>query len=207
MRLDPNGIWSVETGIRIAKELDGVVEYLEDPTMGRQGMAEVHRTTGVQLATNMCVTSMDQIPGAVSLGSTQVILCDHHYWGGLRATQLLSRSCCQSFGMGLSMHSSTHLGVSLAAMLHAEGDLHACDTHRPWQIEDIITVPHTFVDGSLTVPDDPGLGVELDEDAVETLHRRWLDMPKMRIRDDVLAMRVFHPDWQNPPLTAGSHHR
>ena len=201
VRLDPNGIWSVETGIRIAKELDGIVEYLEDPTMGREGMAEVHHTTGVQLATNMCVTSMDQIPEAISLGSTQVILCDHHFWGGLRATQHLSR-ICQSFGMGLSMHSNTHLGVSLAAMLHAagaaEGDLHACDTHRPWQREDIITVPHTFVDGALTVPDDPGLGVELDDDGVERLHQRWLDMPEMRIRDDVAAMREFQPDWQKP---------
>ncbi|NWL10328.1 glucarate dehydratase [Paenarthrobacter nitroguajacolicus] len=201
VRLDPNGIWSAETGTRIAKELDGVVEYLEDPTMGLQGMAEVHRATGVQLATNMCVTSMDQIPEAVSLGSTQVILCDHHYWGGLRATQHLSR-ICQSFGMGLSMHSNTHLGVSLAAMLHgagaAEGDLHACDTHRPWQREDIITISHTFVDGALTVPDDPGLGVELDEDAVARLHQRWLDMPEMRIRDDVAAMRKFQPGWRKP---------
>lgn len=59
------------------------------------------------------------------------------------------------------MHSNTHLGVSLAAMLHAagaaEGDLHACDTHRPWQTEDIISVPHKFVDGALGVPDEPGL--------------------------------------------------
>jgi glucarate dehydratase len=201
VRLDPNGIWSVETGTRIARELDGVVEYLEDPTMGRDGMAAVHRATGVTLATNMCVTSMDQIPEAVALGSAQVVLCDHHFWGGLRATQHLSR-ICQAFGMGLSMHSNTHLGVSLAAMLHAagaaEGDLHACDTHRPWQTEDIITEPHQFVDGALTVPDAPGLGVELDEDSVAALHQRWVEMPEMRIRDDVAAMCKFQPDWVRP---------
>ncbi|MFF1251816.1 hypothetical protein ACFVYC_04890 [Pseudarthrobacter sp. NPDC058329] len=62
----------------------------------------------------------------------------------------------------------------------------------------IITNPHTFVDGALTVPDAPGLGVELDEDSVEKLHQRWMDMPEMRVRDDVAAMRRFQPDWQKP---------
>ena len=201
VRLDPNGIWSPETAVRFAEKLRGTLEYLEDPTTGRTAMGEVHRATGMDLATNMCVTSMDQIPEAIALGSAQVILCDHHFWGGLRATQHLSR-ICQSFGVGLSMHSNTHLGISLAAMLHAaaaaEGNLHACDTHRPWQTEDIITEPHRFVDGALTVPDEPGLGIDIDEAALSNYHDRWRQMPEFRIRDDVAAMRRFDPSWQKP---------
>ena len=41
LRLDPNAAWSVDTSIRVAAELDGIVEYLEDPTAGLDGMAEV----------------------------------------------------------------------------------------------------------------------------------------------------------------------
>jgi glucarate dehydratase len=201
VRLDPNGIWSEETAIRIARRLDGVLEYLEDPTTGRPGMARVHHATGMTLGTNMCVTSMDQIPEAVAQGSAQVLLSDHHYWGGIRAVQHLSR-ICQAFDLSLSMHSNTHLGVSLAAMVQAagsaEGELLACDTHRPWQTEDVITAPHVFVDGSLDVTDTPGLGVELDEKAVATFHERWKQMPGFHVRDDVAAMRVHDPSWVRP---------
>ena len=41
LRLDPNAAWTVETSIRVGRELDGVLEYLEDPTPGIDGMAEV----------------------------------------------------------------------------------------------------------------------------------------------------------------------
>lgn len=203
VRLDPNGIWSVEKSIEVAQRLADTVEYLEDPTDGRQAMAEVYRATGVDLATNMCVTSMDQIPEAVALESVQVILCDHHFWGGIRQVQHLSR-ICQAFGLGMSMHSNSHLGISLAAMLHtgavAEGELLALDTHRPWQSEDVVTEPHTFVDGALIVPDAPGLGVVLDEDRVKEYHQRWVEMPEFHNRDDVQAMRRFVPDWEKPSV-------
>jgi glucarate dehydratase len=43
LRLDPNAAWTPGTALAIAKELDGVLEYLEDPTPGIEGMAEVSR--------------------------------------------------------------------------------------------------------------------------------------------------------------------
>jgi glucarate dehydratase len=76
---------------------------------------------------------------------------------------------------------------------------YACDTHRPWQTEDVITRPHVFVDGAVEVPDTPGLGVELDREAVATLHQRWLDLG-VRDRDDVAAMRMADPHWEQPVL-------
>jgi glucarate dehydratase len=202
LRLDPNGGWSVETSVRVARELDGFLEYLEDPTPTVAGMAEVHRTTGVPLATNMCVTGFGEIPAAFAAGAVQVVLSDHHYWGGLQATRELA-AICRTFGVALSMHSNTHLGISLAAMTHVAAVVpelvYACDTHRPWQTDDVITRPHEFVDGALEVSDAPGLGVELDRDALAALHRRWLDLG-VRDRDDVAAMRVADPQWQQPAL-------
>jgi glucarate dehydratase len=165
-------------------------------------MGRVHAETGMPLATNMCVTRLGEIPEAVALGSVQVLLTDHHYWGGLRATQRLS-AICSTFGMSLSMHSNSHLGISLAAMIHAaacvDGSLHACDTHRPWQTEDVITEPHLFTDGAITVSDAPGLGVTLDRDELARLHQRWVDSD-VRSRDDVAAMQVRYPDFVKPPV-------
>ena len=52
--------------------------------------------------------------------SVNVVLSDHHYWGGLQRSRLLA-GICDTFGLGLSMHSNSHLGISLAAMVHLAG--------------------------------------------------------------------------------------
>ncbi|GAA5203738.1 glucarate dehydratase family protein [Streptomyces thinghirensis] len=204
LRLDPNGAWSVETSLKVAAELADVLEYLEDPALGTPAMAEVAARTGVPLATNMCVTTFAEIQEAFTTGAVQVVLSDHHYWGGLRNTQQLA-AVCRAFGVGISMHSNTHLGISLAAMTHVAATVpdlhHACDSHYPWQSEDVLTERLTFDGGRVAVPDAPGLGVELDRDRLEFLHRRWLDDDgALRDRDDAAAMRVADPEWVTPPV-------
>ena len=203
LRLDPNGGWTVPTSLAVAAELEGIAEYLEDPTVGTPGMAEVAAKTSLPLATNMCVTSFEEIPEAFRTGAVQVVLSDHHYWGGLQATRELA-AICRTFGVDLSMHSNTHLGVSLAAMTQVAATIptlrYACDSHRPWQAEDVITRPHTFVDGRLPVTDTPGLGVELDRDNLARLHQRWTEYPEFHRRDDAAAMRMVQPDFAAPKL-------
>ncbi|MFJ8144474.1 glucarate dehydratase family protein [Streptomyces sp. NPDC096048] len=204
LRLDPNGAWSVETSLKVAAELGDVLEYLEDPALGTPAMAEVAAKTGVPLATNMCVTTFAEIQEAFTEGAVQVVLSDHHYWGGLRNTQQLA-AVCRTFGVGVSMHSNTHLGISLAAMTHVAATVpnlhHACDSHYPWQSEDVLTERLTFDGGKVTVSDAPGLGVELDRRRLEFLHRRWLDDDgTLRDRDDAAAMRVADPEWVTPSV-------
>ncbi|MCG7208777.1 glucarate dehydratase family protein [Streptomyces arenae] len=204
LRLDPNGAWSVETSLKVAKELGDVLEYLEDPALGTPAMAEVAAGTDVPLATNMCVTTFGEIREAFTRGAVQVVLSDHHYWGGLRNTQQLA-AVCRTFGVGVSMHSNTHLGISLAAMTHVAATVpdlhHACDSHYPWQTEDVLTERLTFDAGRVTVSDAPGLGVELDHEKVRRLHRRWLDDDgTLRDRDDAAAMRVAEPGWTTPAV-------
>ncbi|GAA2335381.1 glucarate dehydratase family protein [Streptomyces kunmingensis] len=205
LRLDPNGAWSVETSLKVADELRDVLEYLEDPALGTPAMAEVAARAGVPLATNMCVTTFAEIKEAFTTGAVQVVLSDHHYWGGLRNTQQLA-AICRTFGVGISMHSNTHLGISLAAMTHVASTVpnlhHACDSHYPWQSEDVLTERLTFEGGRVAVSDAPGLGVELDRDKVELLHQRWLDdaFAGLRDRDDAAAMRVLDPEWVTPAV-------
>lgn len=204
LRLDPNGAWNVATSLRVARELGDVLEYLEDPALGTAAMAEVSAGTDVPLATNMCVTTFAEIKEAFGRDAVQVVLSDHHYWGGLRNTQQLA-AICRTFGVGVSMHSNTHLGISLAAMTHVASTVpnlhHACDSHYPWQSEDVLTERLVFEDGAVRVSDAPGLGVELDREKVEFLHRRWLDDDgSLRERDDAAAMRVAEPGWETPAV-------
>ena len=177
LRLDPNTAWTVDTSIKVGTALDGVLEYLEDPTPGIDGMAAVAREVTMPLATNMCVVGFDDLPRAIAECAVGVILSDHHYWGGLRKVQELA-AICDTFDLGLSMHSNSHLGISLAAMTHVAAAVpnltYALDTHWPWKSEDVIVDAFTFHDGSLAVPTSPGLGVEVDRDALARLHEQYV---------------------------------
>ncbi|WP_329542716.1 glucarate dehydratase family protein [Streptomyces sp. NBC_01358] len=199
LRLDPNAAWSVPTSVAVARRLEGVLEYLEDPTPGLAGMAEVARQTPIPLATNMCVVAFEHLAPAVRQGAVQVVLSDHHYWGGLHRSKQLS-GICDTFGMGLSMHSNSHLGISLAAMTHLAAATphltYACDTHWPWKTEEVVEPGVLeFTDGSVQVPKGPGLGVELDRDALARLHEQYLRCG-LRNRDDTGYMKRTDPGYE-----------
>lgn len=197
LRIDPNGAWSVDTSVRVGRRLEQSIEYLEDPTPGREGMAQVREQLSVPLATNMCVVSFAHIPEAVSLGSVDIILSDHHFWGGLRRSQLLA-GLCETFDLELSMHSNSHLGISLAAMTHLAAATpnisYACDTHWPWKntSEDVIKETMSISQGSVALPQGPGLGVSLDEDKLQERHEDYLRSGILQ-RDDTGYMKKFCP--------------
>jgi glucarate dehydratase len=150
----------------------------------------------------MCVTAFSHIPESVREDAVQVILGDHHYWGGLRATVELGR-ICSTFGIGMSMHSNSHLGVSLMAMVHlaaATPNLtYDADTHYPWLDEGdeiIVGGKVAFHDGCVTVPTISGLGFEIDRDALARGHERFQRIP-YRDRDDAGHMRrTVDPAWE-----------
>ncbi|GKT66857.1 glucarate dehydratase [Colletotrichum tofieldiae] len=200
LRLDPNAAWTVETSKWVAKELEGIVEYLEDPAPEIEGMAAVAKEASMPLATNMAVVAFSHLPTSILQNAVQVVLSDHHFWGGLRKSQTLA-AICATWGMRLSMHSNSHLGISLAAMTHlasATPNLdYACDTHWPWKPRDedvVVDGALKWADGGLHVPTGPGLGVELDRKKLAHLHQQYLDCG-LRKRDDTTYMRRFHPDF------------
>ncbi|KRB75356.1 glucarate dehydratase [Kitasatospora sp. Root187] len=199
LRIDPNAAWTVETSLRVAAETDGLLEYLEDPTPGIPGMAEVARGAAMPLATNMCVVSPADLPEGFGQRAVGVLLADHHYWGGLRRSAELAATC-RTWGVGVSMHSNSHLGISLAAMTHLGAALpeltYAADTHTPWQYgEDVLAEPLRIVDGAVRVPDGPGLGVRLDPDALARLHENYLRCG-IRERDDTGYLRSIDPTFE-----------
>jgi glucarate dehydratase len=200
LRLDPNAAWTVETSKWVAKELDGIVEYLEDPAPEIEGMAAVAKEASMPLATNMAVVSFNHLPPSVAQGAVQVVLSDHHFWGGLRKSQTLA-AICAIWGMRLSMHSNSHLGISLAAMTHlasATPNLdYACDTHWPWKRRDedvIVDGVIKWADGGVNVPTASGLGVELDRGRLAKLHKQYVDCG-LKKRDDTTYMKKFQPDF------------
>ena len=198
LRLDPNAIWRVDTAIAAGEQLEGVLEYFEDPVRGQANMAAVARAVDIPLATNMCTTSFADLPGSIAHQSEAIILSDHHFWGGFRPSLELARFCAV-FGRGLSMHSNSHLGISLAAMTHLAAAVpeltYDCDTHYPWQDgHDLLLAPLKFEDGAIAVPSVPGLGIEVDRARLAQLHQLYLKCG-LTERNDEIEMRKVQPGW------------
>jgi glucarate dehydratase len=210
LRIDPNCAWSVQTSVGVGRELKEELSgggYLEDPCATLEGMGEVRRrllADGIStpLASNVATTCFSDLPRAKELDAVQIVLSDPHYWGGMRQVQHLS-SLTSILGLGLSMHSNSHLGVSLMAMTHVAAACpnltFACDTHYPWQTaqdEIVLGGRIPFHKGAVRVPDKPGLGVELDYDQVARGCERYAKIP-YRKRDDEAEMRKHvDPEWK-----------
>lgn len=201
LRIDPNAKWKVETSIRIGNAMkDLPLEYYEDPVAGQAAMAEVRKATGLRMSTNMCVIRFEHIPGALKLEPIDVVLCDHHYWGGIPACQELGR-ICETVGWGMSQHSNNHAGITMAAMIHVGALSHQLtypsDTHYPWLPPsfDIIQGPKLVIrDGHMQVPAAPGVGVSLDPDKLARAHEIYRKCG-MRERDDDFTMKMIDPNW------------
>jgi glucarate dehydratase len=206
LRIDPNGRWKTDTAIRIGNQIKQLpMEYYEDPVQGQAAMAEVRRETGLKMSTNMCVTSFAHIPDALKLKPIDVLLCDHHYFGGFAGCLALG-PICKPAGWTISQHSNNHAGVTMAAMIHLAASIPelrmASDTHYPWLIEgtDIIEGPRlTIQGGAMAIPAGPGLGVTLDHDKLARAHETFVKCG-MRGRDDRSLMRRLEPGWKGELL-------
>jgi glucarate dehydratase len=169
VRFDPNAVWSAEQAIRFGQAIEDLDnDYLEDPVFGLHGMRRVREKVRMPLATNTVVVNFEQLSANVLNTAVDVILLDTTFWGGIRAC-VKAAGVCETFQLGVAVHSSGELGVQLATMLHLGAVLpnltFAADAHYHHLLDDIIVGGRLrYVDGAIAVPKGPGLGVKLDRD-------------------------------------------
>ena len=201
--LDPNGAWSLEESIRLCANQHHVLAYAEDPCgaengySGREILAEFRRATALPTATNMVATDWRELGHAVQLQAVDIPLADPHFWtmrGAVRVAQL-----CRDWGLMWGSHSNNHFDVSLAMMTQvaaaAPGRITAIDTHWIWQDGQRLTKkPLQIVEGKITVPGEPGLGVEVDMAQIESAHSLYGEIG-LAGRNDAAAMQYLIPGW------------
>lgn len=169
IRFDPNAVWSTEQAIRFGQGIEGLRnDYLEDPVYGLNGMRRTRQMVRVPLATNTVVVNFEQLSANVLDPAVDVILLDTTFWGGIRAC-VKAAAVCETFQLGVAVHSSGELGIQLATMLHLGAVLpnlsFAADAHYHHLTDDVIQGgPLQYENGAIRVPDGPGLGVKLDMD-------------------------------------------
>jgi glucarate dehydratase len=168
-RFDPNGVWSTEQAIWFGQQIEDINnDYLEDPVFGLHGMRRTREKVRMPLATNTVVVNFEQLAANVLNTAVDVILLDTTFWGGIRPC-VKAAGICETFQLGVAVHSSGELGIQLATMLHLGAVLpnltFAADAHYHHLVDDIIAGGRlAYESGAIKVPDGPGLGVSLDRD-------------------------------------------
>jgi glucarate dehydratase len=184
-RFDPNAVWSAETGIWFGQQIEDLRnDYLEDPVFGLNGMRRVREKVRMPLATNTVVINFEQLSANVLNPAVDVILLDTTFWGGIRAC-VKAAGVCETFQLGVAVHSSGELGIQLATMLHLGAVIpnlsFAADAHYHHLTDDIIAGgKFEYEHGSIAVPTGPGLGVKLDREKLAEyaeLYRRLGSYP------------------------------
>lgn len=177
-RFDPNGVWSTEQAIRFGQAIENVRnDYLEDPVFGLHGMRRTREKVRVPLATNTVVVNFEQLAANVLNTAVDVILLDTTFWGGIRPC-IKAAGVCETFQLGVAVHSSGELGIQLATMLHLGAVIpnlsFAADAHYHHLTDDIISGgKFEYQDGMIRVPTAPGLGVRLDPEKLGHYHEMY----------------------------------
>lgn len=206
--LDPNGGWLLKDAIELCKDKHGILTYCEDPCgaegvySGREILAEFRRATGLPTATNMIATDWREMTHSMALQSVDIPLADPHFWtmsGSVRVGQL-----CHDFGLTWGCHSNNHFDISLAMVVHTAaavpGNINAIDTHWIWQegIERLTKEPMQMIDGCISVPNKPGLGIEIDMEQVLSANELY-KKHCLGARNDSIGMQYLIPGWKFDP--------
>ena len=171
-RFDPNAVWSTEQAIWFGQAIEDIKnDYLEDPVFGLSGMRRAREKIRIPLATNTVVVGFEQLAANVLNTAVDVILLDTTFWGGIRQC-LKAAGVCDTFQLGVAVHSSGELGIQLATMIHLGAVIpnlsFAADAHYHHLADDIIEGgKFTYEGGSIKVPEGPGLGVKLNREKLQ----------------------------------------
>ena len=203
--IDPNGAWSLDEAVELCKNRRNILAYVEDPCgaengySGREIMAEFKRATGLLTATNMVATDWRQLGHSIQLNAVDIPLADPHFWtmqGAVRVAQI-----CNEWGLTWGSHSNNHFDISLAMIVQAgaaaPGKITALDTHWIWQegVERLTREPLKITGGMISVPEKPGLGIEIDMKQIEKANKLYMEKA-LGARDDSVAMQYLIPGWK-----------
>ena len=207
VRIDPNGAWSTEQAIRFGQAIENLRnDYLEDPVYGLNGLRRVREMVRVPLATNTVVVNFEQLAANVLDVGVDVILLDTTFWGGIRPC-IKAAGVCETFQLGVAVHSSGELGVQLATMLHLGAVIpnlsYAADAHYHHLTDDVIEgglMPYR--NGSIAIPDKPGLGVKLDREKLRRYRELYKELGNYPYDQDPLrpgwAPIIPNDRWADP---------
>ncbi len=172
LRLDANMSWRLETAKRALELFEPFdIANIEEPVRFFEEMAELRRSSAIPFSAHT-----PDVELAASLGAPDTLVLGLGFFGGIAGTRRFI-AACEEAGIGFWFYSGD-LGIATAAYLHIAAATEYLD--RPsqsllrWTTDDVIAGgPFSPERGVVQVPTGPGLGVELDEQAVTRSAERF----------------------------------
>jgi len=174
-RLDPNQGWSLDQAVRVGAALEDAgiyLQYLEQPIRvnSHRSLARLRQRLRQPIAPNEDTYIPHNLRSLIEAGAMDVAVLDLTPAGGIAGLRQQA-AIVEDAGIPYTHHCAFDLGVRTAAILHAAHGLPGFSlppdtTYYAWQ-GNIIEEPFELTDGRMTVPNGPGLGIEVDMDAVE----------------------------------------
>ncbi len=206
-RFDPNAVFSTEQAIWFGQAIEDIKnDYLEDPVFGLNGMRRTREKVRMPLATNTVVVGFEQLAANVLNTAVDVILLDTTFWGGIRQC-VKAAGICETFQLGVAVHSSGELGIQLATMLHLGAVIpnlsFAADAHYHHLVDDIIEGgKFKYENGAIKVPNAPGLGIKLNREKLSEYSELYKRLGNYPYDQDPLrkgwAPIIPNSRWANP---------
>jgi L-Ala-D/L-Glu epimerase len=186
VRVDANEAWSVFEAVDALRRFEDVgVEFVEQPINMHDiaGMADLRSKSRVRIGANQSAWLPWQVPEVIRQRAGDVIVTDPHQLGGLVPFHHVA-GMCEVAEIPLVKHAFADLGVTTVATMHVLGTMASPQLgHQQFATiltHDLLATPLEFVDGALAVPTGPGLGIELDHEAIsfyEQVYRDYGEFP------------------------------
>lgn len=174
LRLDANEVWDQLTARRMFEKLKPFdPEFIEQPVPGRlgsEGLSKLRAVTDIPIAADQTAYSSDDIfELARNRAADVIVLGMHETCGAVRFRK--AAAVAEAAGINICLHGVFETGITTCASNQVAATLPNMDDGNQimWQLlaEDIVSSPNLVpVNGALPVSDLPGLGFELNQDAV-----------------------------------------
>ncbi|MQA12707.1 MAG: chloromuconate cycloisomerase [Pseudonocardiaceae bacterium] len=178
VRVDLNARWDRLTSLtRLPRLVDAGVELVEQPVPGAEyeALAEINRALPIPVMADESLRTPADALRLARHGAADVFSLKTTKSGGLRATRAIAEVAAAA---GIPCHGGTAIEspIGTVASLHlacaAPTVTWGSELFGPLLMrEELLTTPLRYADGELHLPDGPGLGVELDPDAVRAFTR------------------------------------
>lgn len=174
-RLDPNQGWTVDQAIRVGSRLadEGIyLQYMEQPIRvdAHESLASLKTQTGQPMGPNEDTYISHNLRRLITAGAIDVAVVDLTPAGGITGVRQQA-AIAEDAGIPIAHHCAFDLGIRTAAIMHAvhgiPGFTLPPDTvYYGWE-DDVIADPFEITDGTMSVPQGAGLGIEVERDSIE----------------------------------------
>jgi L-alanine-DL-glutamate epimerase-like enolase superfamily enzyme len=176
IRVDANEAWDLKTAKRTLAELEPLgIELAEQPVAGLEAMAELAASTSIPLAADESVASVDEAERAAALGACAYTGIKLSKVGGpveaLAIADVLPAYVTSALDGPVGTAAAAQVALTLAETEHPERLhlAHGLATQRLFA-STVASLECELREGMLHLPPGPGLGIEIDEEALQA-HR------------------------------------